>query len=307
MTPGAWGGGGAEREAGRPACAASQAPSRGRERRFSRASRPLRGLGTAAAGLPASASPLRTGLPDPACAADLPGGTPDERAKTSPGLGATVTAAGYQTKSKLSIQLVQQGTETFPTLRNELNLGRAHTLLATCPSLCQGPKLRPDSAPRPGLATVKEQVLVCHPQLCTHTGPRNESGWDGPRVGRFPRSGQGAGAGRGRGACPGRRHSGGPPRAECRLGVVPALARPILSTGLPVAPVTPRPGGPGTKGSSGERGGREWTPDGGGPYVCRSQDDEDGRWQVHAGRSALAWTPGRSRAREASCLQGGLR
>lgn len=204
------GGCGAERGAGRPACAASQAPSWGQERRFSRASRPLRGLGTAAACLPASASPLRTGLPDPACAADLPGGTPDERAKTSPGLGATVTAAGYQTKSKLSIQLVQQGTETFPTLRNELNLGRAHTLLATCPSLCQGPKLRPDSAPRPGLATVKEQVLVCHPQLCTHTGPRNESGWDGPRVGRFPRSGQGAGAGRGRGACPGRRHSGGP-------------------------------------------------------------------------------------------------
>lgn len=167
-----------------------------------------RGLGTAAACLPASASPLRTGLPDPACAADLPGGTPDERAKTSPGLGATVTAAGYQTKSKLSIQLVQQGTETFPTLRNELDLGRAHTLLATRPSLCQGPTLRPDSAPRPGLATVKEQVPVCHPQLCTHTGPRNESGWDGPRVGRFPRSGQGAGAGRGRGACPGRRHSG---------------------------------------------------------------------------------------------------
>lgn len=219
MTPGAWGGG-AERGAGCPACAASQAPSRGRERRFSRASRPLRGLGTAAAGLPASASPLRTGLPDPACAADLPGGTPDERAKTSPGLGATVTAAGYQTKSKLSIQLVQQGTETFPTLRNELNLGRAHTLRATCPSLCQGPKLRPDSAPRPGLATVKEQVLVCHPQLCTHTGPQNESGWDGPRVGRFPRSGQGAGAGRGRGACPGRRHSGGPAtrRAPSRGG-----------------------------------------------------------------------------------------
>lgn len=127
-------------------------------------------------------------------------------------------------------------------------------------------------------------------------------GWDGSR-----------GLGRGPGLAAGVEHAQaagtaeGPPRAECRLGVVPALARPILSTGLPVAPVTPRPGGPGTKGSSGERGGREWTPDGGGPHVCRSQDDEDERRQVHAGRSALAWTPGRSRARKASCLQGGLR
>lgn len=57
-------------------------------------------------------------------------------------------------------------------------------------------------------------------------------GWDGSR-----------GLGRGPGLAAGVEHAQaagtadeGPPGAERRLGLLPALARPILSTGLPVAP-----------------------------------------------------------------------
>lgn len=228
----------------------------------------------------------------------------------SPGLGATVTAAGFQTESKPSVQLLQQGRENLPALRNELNLDGAHAPLT---SLRRRLKLQPDSSltrnkQSQGRETdkqthvraclpVKEREARVHPLLHTHTGPQNESGRDGPRAGRVPEvsaGGRGPGLG-GQAWAPGVEHAQaastvtapeveGPPRAERRLQVVPASARPIL----PVAAMIPRAWGPQRRGASQGSQAAEWTPDRDRPHVCCSQDDEDGLWRVHAGRKALA-------------------